>query len=76
MAIGAAGHDTGEFVPRVDGSHRRIAATSPVDYQKVVCWVEHAPALLRKLIAEYAATGVPPAYLPKDECKPDEKDDR
>jgi hypothetical protein len=22
--------------------------------------------LLRKLIAEYAATGLPPAYLPKD----------
>jgi transposase InsO family protein len=26
--------------------------------------------LLRKLIAEYAATGLPPAYLPKDECTP------
>jgi putative transposase len=25
--------------------------------------------LLRKLIAEYAATGIPPAYLPKDENK-------
>ncbi len=25
--------------------------------------------LLRKLIAEYAATGLPPAYLPKDEIK-------
>jgi putative transposase len=24
--------------------------------------------LLRKLIAQYAATGLPPAYLPKDEC--------
>jgi len=36
---------------------------------------EMAP-LLRKLIAEYAATGLPPAYLPKDECKPDEKDDQ
>jgi hypothetical protein len=32
--------------------------------------------LLRKLIAEYAATGLPPAYLPKDECKPNEKDAR
>ncbi|MBU0516024.1 MAG: DDE-type integrase/transposase/recombinase [Proteobacteria bacterium] len=29
--------------------------------------------LLRKLIAEYAATGLPPAYLPKDECAPDEE---
>jgi hypothetical protein len=24
------------------------------------------PPLLRKLLAEYAATGLPPAYLPKD----------
>jgi hypothetical protein len=24
--------------------------------------------LLRKLIAQYAATGLVPAYLPKDEC--------
>ncbi len=24
--------------------------------------------LLRKLVADYAATGLPPAYLPKDEC--------
>jgi hypothetical protein len=30
--------------------------------------------LLSKLIAEYAATGLPPAYLPKDECNPDKKD--
>jgi putative transposase len=26
--------------------------------------------LIRKLIAQYAATGLPPAYLPKDECTP------
>ncbi|MGH8577797.1 MAG: DDE-type integrase/transposase/recombinase, partial [Gammaproteobacteria bacterium] len=26
--------------------------------------------LLQKLIAQYAATGLPPAYLPKDECSP------
>lgn len=30
--------------------------------------------LLHKLIAQYAATGLPPAYLPKDECDPNEKD--
>lgn len=28
--------------------------------------------LLRKLISDYAATGLPPAYLPKDECAQDE----
>lgn len=26
------------------------------------------PALLRKWLADYAATGLPPAYLPKEEC--------
>ncbi len=26
------------------------------------------PALLRKMLADYAATGLPPAYLPKEEC--------
>ena len=25
------------------------------------------PALLRKWLADYAATGLPPAYLPKEE---------
>ena len=30
--------------------------------------------LLHKLIAQYAATGLPPAYLPKDECNPSKKD--
>lgn len=29
--------------------------------------------LLRKLIADYAATGLPPAYLPKDECARDKE---
>jgi hypothetical protein len=30
--------------------------------------------LLRKLIADYAATGLPPAYLPKDEINTDKED--
>jgi len=30
--------------------------------------------LLRKLIADYAATGLPPAYLPKDECAQNRED--
>jgi hypothetical protein len=29
---------------------------------------EMAP-LLRKLMADYAATGLPPAYIPKDDLK-------
>lgn len=30
---------------------------------------EPMPALLRKWMADYAATGLPPAYLPKEECE-------
>jgi len=36
------------------------------------CGGEMAP-LLRKLIAEYAATGLPPAYLPKDDLMADKR---
>jgi hypothetical protein len=32
------------------------------------------PPLLRRLVAEYAATGLPPAYLPKDENTDDDDD--
>ncbi len=31
--------------------------------------------LLEQLLAQQAATGLPPAYLPKDEQPPEEKDD-
>jgi transposase InsO family protein len=32
------------------------------------------PPLLRKLLADYAATGLPPAYIPKNEIHPKEDD--
>jgi transposase InsO family protein len=31
------------------------------------------PPLLRKLLADYAQTGLPPAYIPKEECNLNEK---
>ena len=31
--------------------------------------------LLKKLMADYAATGLPPAYVPKDESKPNPEDE-
>jgi putative transposase len=31
------------------------------------------PPLLKKLLADYAATGLPPAYLPKDEISDEEE---
>jgi len=33
------------------------------------------PPLMRKILADYAATGLPPAYLPKDELPPHDEDD-
>jgi len=42
-----------------------VDPTAPTDSDGV-------PPLMRKLLADYAATGLPPAYLPKDEiiCEP------
>jgi hypothetical protein len=34
------------------------------------------PALLRQWLADYAATGLPPAYLPKDEIAEGDRHDR
>ncbi len=52
-----------------DGRRRRKAPLGPeVDTKAQPPSDETAP-LLRKLIAEYAATGLPPAYLPKHETR-------
>ena len=50
-------------------SHEQPAASQPV---KSVVSSEEMPALLRKWLADYAATGLPPAYLPVKEG-PDER---
>ncbi len=44
---------------------RRAARQTPLSAAPIAP-VGRAP-LLEKLIAQYAATGLPPAYLPKDE---------
>lgn len=48
-----------------DGRRRYIGPVTdmPVSEQKP----QSIPPLLRKIIADYAATGLPPAYLPKEE---------
>jgi hypothetical protein len=46
------------------GERRRLAPTSAPAPTPVMGTT--LPPLLRKLLAEYAATGLPPAYLPKD----------
>jgi len=46
------------------GQRRRLAPVSDSIPEPVTGTA--LPPLLRKLLAEYAATGKPPAYLPKD----------
>ena len=36
---------------------------------------ETIPPLLRRLISDYAATGLPPAYIPKDEMDKEDQDE-
>ncbi len=55
-----------------NGARRTLAplADVPSDSGKEIS--EPIPPLLRKYIAEYAATGLPPAYLPKEKNNDDE----
>lgn len=51
-------------VQNASAKRRRISAPAHIP----ICLPgEPLPALLRKWLAEYAATGLPPAYLPKEE---------
>jgi hypothetical protein len=52
-----------------NGCGQRSAKTAPLAPAEPVGPSGMAP-LLQKLIAQYAATGLPPAYLPKDEFLP------
>jgi transposase InsO family protein len=56
-----------------DGQRRRLAAEAPATAPGADAGpaAEIAP-LLRQLMADYAATGLPPAYLPL--CQPDEEE--
>jgi len=46
----------------------RRAVTPTTDTPTAAPVGDPLPALLRKWMADYAATGLPPAYLPKEEC--------
>jgi putative transposase len=51
-----------------DGRRRVLATIDDVDHNLATDGTdEPIPALMRKYLEEYAATGLPPAYLPKDE---------
>jgi len=59
-------------VANANGRRRALAPVSyPIDSLPPASGV--AP-LLRKLMADYAASGLPPAFLPKDELVPDPKE--
>jgi hypothetical protein len=56
-----------------DGKRRTLALAESDQYPKPRSAPKELPPLLRKLLADYAATGRPPAYLPKhDDKEPDE----
>jgi transposase InsO family protein len=52
-----------------DGQRRRL--TCPEEAAEPAPAQDTLPPLLRKLLADYAATGRPPAYLPKHDEEPD-----
>lgn len=54
------------------GLRRSLEPALPVAQQPAASPADPLPALLRRWLADYAATGLPPAYLPKDElCEAD-----
>ncbi len=53
---------------------RRTLAPLPNDTPLADTDADPHPPLLRKLLAEYAATGLPPAYIPKDNNQPATKE--
>jgi transposase InsO family protein len=77
LADPQSGHIIGRIYPQdkhknADGRRRRKQAL--IDAPKAPAGGGGMAPLLRKLIADYAATGLPPAYLPKDQC-PQKKED-
>ena len=68
--------DTGQVLDRLypldkvrNADARRAVKPSPIEAQVPVPAPGMAP-LLRKILREYATTGLPAAYLPKDDLSP------
>ena len=58
-----------------DGQRRRLVPVAPARREIPPPTPTVAP-LLRKLMADYAATGLPPAYLPAPDPRPNEEESR
>jgi putative transposase len=69
LPLDKAGHAT--------GARRALApVATPAAAARPAAAGDPLPALLRQWLADYAATGLPPAYLPKDELGPEARHDR
>jgi transposase InsO family protein len=73
------GHPLARLLPQdkaanATGQRRALAAVAAPPAPAPATPTDALPALLRQWLADYAATGLPPAYLPKDEDTPAEED--
>jgi transposase InsO family protein len=59
-------------VGHADGRRRRLTTGPLSGLETLPCTAPAMAPLLRQLMAEYAATGLPPAYLPKEQPEPPE----
>ena len=55
--------------------HRLEPVAPPIEAAPPEGDEEPIPPLMRKLLAEYAAPGLPPAYLPKHEPRKEDDDE-
>jgi hypothetical protein len=75
------GHPLARLLPQDKAGNatgqRRALEAIPAPVPPPAAAADALPALLRQWLADYAATGLPPAYLPKDELAgEDDHDDR
>jgi transposase InsO family protein len=82
LVDGRTGENLGRIFPQdktknADGDRRGLEPIHPVDQEDTssVCEKEAIPPLLRRLLSDYAATGLPPAYLPREEINTEEVND-
>jgi len=66
VVLRAPGWDRSQLTLVDPGTDAPLAQLAPQDKTANASGIEY-PALLKKWMADHAATGLPPAYLPKEE---------